>query len=59
MDKETGKIMGSGVVGGGDEDKTGKVAHGVHEVCVALVVFDSARGPKVDMENIKWAAKGP
>jgi hypothetical protein len=59
LNQETSKIMGSDVVGGVDKHKTGEVAHGIQEVSVAAVIGNFARSPKINMENVKWAAERP
>jgi hypothetical protein len=51
--------MGSDVVGGVDEDKSGKVAHGIHEVGLATVIGDLSRSPEIDVEDVEGAAEGP
>jgi hypothetical protein len=59
LDEETSEIVSSGIIRGGDEDKAGKVAHGIHKVRFATVVGDLARGPEIDVKNVEGAAKGP
>ena len=58
LDKQAGKVVRSGVVSSSDKDEAGKIAHGVHEIGLATVVFDFARGPKVDMKDVERAAEG-
>jgi hypothetical protein len=59
LDKEASKVMGSDIVGGSDHDKAGEVAHDVHEVGFAAIVFEFTGGPQIDVQNIEWAAEGP
>jgi hypothetical protein len=51
--------MGSGVAGGINEDESSKVAHRVHEIGFATIVGNLARGPKLNMEDIKGATERP
>jgi hypothetical protein len=59
LDKETSKIMSCNVVSGIDNDKTGEITHNIHEVGVTTVIRNFARLPKIDMKDVKRAAKGP
>jgi hypothetical protein len=59
LDEETGEIMGGGVTGGINEDESSEVAHRVHEISFATIVGNLARGPKIDMEDIKGATERP
>jgi hypothetical protein len=59
LDKKTSKVMCSNVVSGIDEDNAGEIAHNVHEVRLAAIVGDFARGPEIDVKDIKGAAEGP
>jgi hypothetical protein len=59
LDEETGEVVRSGVVSGSDENKSGEVTHGVHEVCLAAVVGNIARSPEIDIEDVERAAEGP
>jgi hypothetical protein len=51
--------MGSGVTGGINEDESSKIAHRVHEIGFATIVGNLARGPKIDVEDIKGATERP
>jgi hypothetical protein len=51
--------MGGGVTGGINEDESSKVAHRVHEIGFATIVGNLARGPKIDVEDIKGATERP
>jgi hypothetical protein len=59
LNKKASEIMGSDVVGGVDEDKSGEVAHGIHEVGFATVIGDLSRSPEIDVEDAEGAAEGP
>ena len=51
--------MSCNVVSSVDNDKTSEITHDIHEIGFTTVVFDGARLPKVDMEDLEWAAEGP
>jgi hypothetical protein len=52
--------MGSDVVSSCDKDKTSEVTtHGIHKICLSTIVGNIAGCPKVNMDDIKRAAKGP
>jgi hypothetical protein len=59
LNKETCKIMSSDVVSSVDKHEASQVTHGVQQISVATVIGDVAGGPKIDMKNVKWTAKGP
>jgi hypothetical protein len=59
LNKETGEVMSSDVVSSIDKHETSQVAHGVQQISVATIIGNIARGPKIDMENVKGAAEGP
>jgi hypothetical protein len=60
LNKKASEVMGSDVVlGGVDEDKSGEVAHGIHEVGLATVIGYLARSPEIDVEDVEGAAEGP
>jgi hypothetical protein len=47
------------IVGGIDENKPGEIAHRVHQISVTAVIGDVTGCPKVNMQDVKWAAKWP
>ena len=51
--------MGGNIVGSGDNDKPGQVAHDVEEVRFTTVVGNVTRGPQINMKNIERAAERP
>ena len=59
LDKETSKIMSCNVVSGIDNDKTGEIAHNIHEVGFTTVIHNFAGLPKIDMKDVERAAEGP
>jgi hypothetical protein len=59
LDKKASKIVSSNVVSCVDKNKTSKIAHGVQEICFATIVGNFAGSPKIDMQDIERAAKGP
>jgi hypothetical protein len=59
LDQQSGEVMGGDVAGGINEEEPSEVAHRVHEVGFATIVGNFARGPKIDMENIKGTVEGP
>jgi hypothetical protein len=59
LDKETSEIMIGSVVSGIDNDKTGEIAHNIHEVVFTTVIHNFARLPVIDMKDVERAAEGP
>ena len=51
--------MGGDVGGYIGNDKTGEIAHGVHQVRLTTVVGNFPRSPEVNMEDVEGATKGP